>query len=93
MVLKQNSVYHGRNLGQDFSVLFVLLSEARLQPSHLLFELGDCVFLVHIHRLQHLQLCTQFSVLQLPVFQMNLKHTHTQLKNIKSLAFALFIQH
>ncbi|TNN78423.1 3-hydroxyisobutyrate dehydrogenase, mitochondrial [Liparis tanakae] len=42
-------------------------TEARLQPAHLLFELGDCVFLVHIHRLQHLQLGTQFSVLQLPL--------------------------
>lgn len=61
-------LYQGRNFGQGLSVLFVLLTDARLQSSHLFFKLGNRVFLVHVHRFQHLQLCTQLSIFQFPVF-------------------------
>lgn len=71
-------LYQGRNFGQDLSVLFVLLTEARLQSSHLFFKLGNGVFLVHVHRFQHLQLRTQLSIFQFPVFQMNLAHKNTK---------------
>lgn len=69
----RKSLYQGGDFGQDLSVLSLLLSQACLQASHFLFELSDGVFFVHVHRLQHLQLCTQLSVLQLSVFQVNLE--------------------
>lgn len=58
-------------------MLLLLLSQAGLQPSHLVFKLGDGVFLVHIHRLEHLQLGAQLCVFQLSVFKVNLVHTYT----------------
>lgn len=73
--LGQNHSYQGGNFGQDLPALFLLLCETCLQASHLLFKLSDGVFLVHIHRLQHLHLCTQLSVLQLAVLQVNLVQT------------------
>lgn len=54
-------------------MLFLLLSEAGAEASHLLFELSNGVLLVYIHSFQHLQLCTQLGVLQLTLLQVDLE--------------------
>ena len=53
-------------------MLLLLLSEAGLEVRHLLLKASDAVLLVHVHRLQQLQLCTLLGVLQLTVLQVNL---------------------
>ena len=53
-------------------MLLFLLGEAGLEARHLLFKASDAVLLVHVHRLQQLQLRTLLRVLQLTVLQMNL---------------------
>lgn len=58
-------------------MLFFFLCQAGFDSSELLLQLSNGVLLIHIHRLQHMQLSTQFSVLKLPVLQVNLCQTHT----------------
>lgn len=57
---------------QQLFLQVVSLGNTGPEPVQLLLELGDGHLPVQLHRLQHLQLCTQLSVLQLSAAQVGL---------------------